>query len=112
MTEAEIKVWQCIRRRQIHDVQFYRQRAIGEYIVDFYAPSVKLIIEIDGGQHFLSGKLIDEDIVREEFLRAQELQILRFTNIEVLQNIEGVMMVVYRYIEERKSPQPPFSKGE
>jgi very-short-patch-repair endonuclease len=52
MTDAEQLIWSKIRRKQIGDVQFYRQKNIGHYIVDFYCPKRKLITEIDGGQHY------------------------------------------------------------
>jgi very-short-patch-repair endonuclease len=52
MTEAEKLLWSKLRRKQLKDSQFYRQRIIGNYIVDFYCPKSKLIIEVDGGQHY------------------------------------------------------------
>ena len=52
MTDAEQALWAKLRRKQIMDVQFYRQKPIGQYIVDFYAPTVNLVVEIDGGGHF------------------------------------------------------------
>jgi len=52
MTDAEKHVWSRIRRKQLKNSQFYRQKNIGNYIVDFYCPAAKLIIEIDGCQHY------------------------------------------------------------
>jgi very-short-patch-repair endonuclease len=49
MTDAERLLWSKLRRKQVKNFQFYRQRIIGNYIVDFYCPSSKLIIEVDGG---------------------------------------------------------------
>jgi len=49
MTDAEQLLWKYVRRKQLCDIQFYRQKPIGHYIVDFYAPAAKLVIEIDGG---------------------------------------------------------------
>lgn len=51
MTEAEQKLWGHLRRKQILDIQFYRQKPLGPYIVDFYAPAAKLVVEVDGSQH-------------------------------------------------------------
>jgi very-short-patch-repair endonuclease len=51
-TDAERLLWFHIRRKQLKNIQFYRQKPIGNYIVDFYAPKPKLVIEIDGSQHF------------------------------------------------------------
>ncbi len=52
MTDSEIVLWSRLRRKQLLDIQFYRQRPIGSYIVDFYAPKIKLVIEVDGSRHF------------------------------------------------------------
>ena len=52
MADAEKLLWSKIRRKQIKGYQFYRQKNIGNYIVDFYCPSGKLILELDGGQHY------------------------------------------------------------
>ena len=52
MTDAELHLWNRVRRKQINGYQFYRQKNIGSYIVDFYCPAAKLIIELDGSQHY------------------------------------------------------------
>ena len=51
-THSEIFLWKRLQRKQLLNIQFYRQKPIGNYIVDFYAASAKLVVEIDGGQHF------------------------------------------------------------
>lgn len=92
MTPAEVRLWQRIRRKQLNNLQFYRQRNLGKYIVDFYCPARKLVIEIDGGQHYESGKLIEKDKERENYLRSVlKLKVIRFTNIDILKNIYSVM---------------------
>lgn len=58
MTDAERFLWLKVRMRQINGYQFYRQRIIGDYIIDFFCPKLKLVIELDGGQHY-SGKKVD-----------------------------------------------------
>jgi len=91
-TEAERKLWQHLRRKQIKNLQFYRQRPLGKYVVDFFCPAKKLVIEIDGGQHYENGKLIEEDIEREEYLRkVLKLKILRFANTDVMRNMSAVI---------------------
>ncbi|NCU42028.1 MAG: endonuclease domain-containing protein [Candidatus Moranbacteria bacterium] len=99
MTEEEVRVWQRLRKKQVCNIQFFRQKIIGNYIVDFIAPSKKFIIEIDGGGHFENGSLIEKDLVREEYLQKQGFSILRFTNTEVKENIEGVFISIYKFIE-------------
>jgi very-short-patch-repair endonuclease len=99
MTDTERKMWSILRGRKIKNLQFYRQRPIGVYIVDFYCPRKNLLIEIDGGQHY-ADETIKQDKERSAYLKEKfNLQILRFTNLEVLQNIEGV---VKRIIDETK----------
>jgi very-short-patch-repair endonuclease len=102
MTEAEVIMWQRLRKKQVHNTQFFRQKIIGTYIVDFVAPSKNLIIEIDGGGHFQDGSLIEKDLVREDYLKNQGFTILRFTNTEVMQNIDGVFLKIFDFIEREE----------
>ena len=96
-TDAEKLLWSKIRKKQIKDYQFLRQKPIGNYIVDFYCDKAKLVIEIDGGQHY-EDKNIRNDKIREVFLEKQGLRIMRFTNLDVLKNIENVVEKIYREI--------------
>jgi very-short-patch-repair endonuclease len=99
MTDVEKMLWSRVRRKQILGVQFYRQKPIGNYVVDFYAPQANLVIELDGGQHFEpEQERYDEQ--RTLNLQKQGLSVLRFTNLDVLKNIEGVMEVIFRQIQK------------
>jgi very-short-patch-repair endonuclease len=90
MTDAEIMLWQKLRRKQLKSLQFYRQKTIGKYIVDFYCPKAKLVIELDGGQHyFQAGK--ESDFQRDSNLVSWGLRVLRFSDIEVMKELEAVM---------------------
>jgi very-short-patch-repair endonuclease len=92
MTETEIRLWQRIRKKQLNNLQFYRQRNLGKYIVDFYCPARKLVIEIDGGQHYDFGELTEKDKERESYLKnILKLKIVRFTNVDILKNIHSVI---------------------
>ncbi len=84
-----------LRRKQVLDVQFYRQKPIGDYIVDFYAPKAKLVVEVDGSQHLEPARM-DHDRRRTAFLESQGLRVLRFDNRQVLQELGGVMEAIYR----------------
>ena len=112
MTDAERMLWERLRRKQILGVQFYRQKALLDYIVDFYAPCVQLVVEVDGSQHMdQSGS--DRDEERDAKLREQGLTILRFNNLEVLQQTNVVVEAIYEVVEgsllnERKSPPSPL----
>jgi very-short-patch-repair endonuclease len=84
-TDAEAALWQKLRRKQIHGVQFYRQKPLGPFIADFFCPAARLVIEVDGGQHFTEeGASSDEE--RDAYLAAMELTVLRFSNHDVLAN--------------------------
>jgi|SRR3989338_9600093 len=98
LTDAEKLLWSKIRRKQIKDYQFFRQKPIGNFIVDFYCKEAQLVIEIDGGQHY-EEKNQKADKKREEFLKSVGLIILRFTNLEVLKNIDGVTARIYNELD-------------
>ena len=103
MTESEHRLWRHLRRKQILGVRFYRQRPIGNYIVDFYAPAPKLVVEADGSQHF-SDSGLKRDADRDAFLQAQGIEVLRFTNLEVLGNIGAVAECIRSVVERRLQP--------
>jgi very-short-patch-repair endonuclease len=90
MTDAEKHLWTKIRMRQLQGHQFYRQKPIGDYIVDFFCPRAKLVIEIDGSHH-LVGETIAYDRIRDDYLSSLGLRVLRFNNTDVLKNTEGVV---------------------
>ncbi len=111
LTNAESLLWHHIRRKQILDVQFYRQRIIGDYIVDFFAPSVRLVIEIDGSQHFET-EHIEKDKRRDEYLNKLGIEVLRFDNLQVLRTHNSVLEEIYNVITNLRNPPTPFEKGE
>jgi very-short-patch-repair endonuclease len=94
MTEAEKLLWSKVRLKQLKDCQFYRQKTIGNYIVDFYCPKARLVVEIDGGQHYTRSG-IARDKIRDAFLIEQKLKILRFSDREVLKNPDGVVQRIF-----------------
>jgi very-short-patch-repair endonuclease len=100
MTDAEQKLWFHLRRKQIAVVQFYRQKPLGPYVVDFHAPSVRLVIEVDGSQHFGVGEK-QQDETRDAWLRQQGLAVLRFDNLQVLQETDAVLEAIARMIDGR-----------
>jgi len=97
MTDAERRLWSKIRRKQLKEFQFYRQKNIGDYIVDFYCPAAKLIVEIDGGQHYSKENIL-KDEARGKFLNDLGFRVLRFSNSEVFKNIEGVVTEIYNHL--------------
>jgi len=113
-TDSESLLWEHLRGKQLVGVQFYRQKPIGNYIVDFFAPSVKLVIEVDGSQH-MESKHLHKDKKRDDFLVGLGLEILRFDSRVVLTETEAVLEIIFRKIIDQQDskipPPPPFSKG-
>ncbi len=113
MTDAELLLWSRIRRKQLKGCQFYRQKPIENYIVDFYCPSAKLIVEVDGSQHY-NEEGMRNDRIRDESAEGGSrlcLTVLRFSSVEVFQNLDGILLAIYEHLPE-KSPWPPLKKGE
>ena len=98
MTDAEIILWSKLRMKQLNNCQFYRQKIIGNYIVNFFCPKYHLIIEVDGGQHY-SDEMLNADRDRDETLRSMGLTVLRFTNVDIFKNIEGVVTRIIESLE-------------
>ena len=90
-TDAEIRLWSRLRRKQLDGFRFRRQQPIGAYIVDFFCPSAKLVIEVDGGQHAINEA---DDAARTRWLEARCYRIVRFWNNDVLANTEGVVLAI------------------
>lgn len=89
MTESEKQLWLYLKNEQL-GVKFRRQHSIVNYIADFYCPSLKLVIEVDGSQHFVQDGM-EYDKIREEFMNSLGIKTLRFNNNDVMKNIEGVL---------------------
>ena len=96
MTDAEKLLWSRLRNKQILGVQFYRQKPLLNFIVDFYCPSANLVIECDGSQHYTNEGL-EADRIRDEALAQVGLKVLRFDNRQVLGEIDAVVEMVYQY---------------
>jgi len=90
MTDAEKMLWLKLKRKQLKGYPFYRQKIIGKYIVDFYCPKANLVIELDGGQHYtVAGEA--KDSIRDDALREMGLKVLRFSDRDVFENMNGVI---------------------
>src|SRR6185295_18702912 len=98
VTDCERILWGHLRSRQAMGVQFYRQKPLGPYIVDFYAPSIKMVIEVDGSQHREAIQR-EQDAERDAYLEQLALNVLRFDNNQVRFEIDGVMEVILQEVE-------------
>jgi very-short-patch-repair endonuclease len=103
MTDAEQKLWHRLRRKQLQGLQFYRQKPLLTFIVDFYCPVAKLVIELDGSQHFEVAHQT-KDQGRDAAFASMGLLVLRFDNRQVLTETEAVMEMINRVVNERLNP--------
>ncbi|MCF6150621.1 MAG: endonuclease domain-containing protein [Candidatus Kuenenia sp.] len=108
MTKAEIYLWSKLKGKQINGLKFRRQYGINNFTVDFYCPEHRLAIEIDGGVHYYDSRMAT-DFQREKDIEALGIKVLRYTNIDVLKNIKGVLQDI---IEKTTPLSPPCEGGE
>jgi len=109
MIDAESALWRRLRQRQVGGYRFRRQSPIGPYVADFVCLEARVVIEVEGGQHYDC----DTDDVRDAFLRGQGFQVLRFWNTDVLQNTQGVLEVIMQNLShKRPHPDLPPRAGE
>ena len=101
MTPQERRLWYDFLRR--YPVKIYRQRVISGFIADFYCASAKLIIELDGGQHFTDGGLA-YDAARTEVLEQLGIRVIRFTNHQIEKEFAAVCAEINRVIGARREP--------
>lgn len=97
MTPAENLLWQNLRNRKISNQKFRRQHPISKYIVDFYCHEARLVIEVDGGIHFINDNP-EYDQFRTRQLEEIGLKVIRFRNEEVLENISNVLAEIRKHL--------------
>ena len=103
MTKEEAHLWyQCLCRAKY---RFRRQYVIGNYIVDFYCHQAKRVVEPDGSQHCTPEQL-EYDKKRTEYLEAQGLRVIRFSNLDVLRRYRDVCETIYQIMEARTAQKP------
>ncbi len=103
-TDAERKLWQRINRDQLLGFRFNRQKPLLSYIVDFYCLKAKLVIELDGSQHY-EPDYQEKDRLRDAELNSLGFTVMRFDNHSVMTNIDGVMEAIYQYLSEIKADE-------
>ena len=114
LTDSEKALWSRLRSKQVLGIQFYRQKPIGEHIVDFFAPRAKLVVEVDGSQH-MGADYAQKDRRRDRYLASLGLKVLRFNRREVLKESNAVIEAIYRaligQLNTEIPPVPPLKKG-
>lgn len=88
-TKEELTFWSHVKSRRFHGYKFRRQYSIGNYIADFYCSELKLVIEIDGGQHH-EEKNIKKDLERTEYFESLGIRVKRYTNLDIKINLNSV----------------------
>ncbi len=112
MTKEERKLWYEFLK--LLPITIHRQKVLGKYIVDFYCAKAKLVIELDGSQHYEKESIL-KDQEREEYLKAIGLKVLRYPNNAINSNFKGVCQDINKYLREYTSPptsSEPLLKGE
>ncbi len=99
MTVAEIMLWRRLKGKQMRGYDFHRQKPIDRYVVDFFCPRLKLVLEIDGISH--EGKL-EKDEKRQKELERHGVTFLRFDDLEVKRNLDGVVAAIEEWIIDRE----------
>ena len=97
MTKQERKLWFEFLRE--YPLRFQRQKAIGEYIVDFYCAKARVVVEIDGSQHY-EDEAVQADIKRTDYLKSKGLKVLRFSNFDIEDNMRGVCEMIDAVVKE------------
>ncbi len=104
-TPHELLLWRQLRLRQVHGVRFLRQYAVAGFILDFYAPTIRLAIEVDGGQHF-EPAATRHDEVRALRIADFAIDVLRYTNLEVAREMDAVLRDIERAVGSRLGHPP------
>jgi very-short-patch-repair endonuclease len=106
-TDAEKKLWRELRTKHLAGWKFRRQVPLGPYVVDFYCPPAKLIVELDGGQHASD---VERDQGRTAWLEAEGYEVLRFWNNDVLGNTDGVLATLLEKLQMKHPLSPTLPR--
>jgi very-short-patch-repair endonuclease len=106
-TDAEMRLWQQLRGSRLAGLKFRRQHPFPPYTVDFYCPSAKIVVELDGSQHSELG-----DLERTRYLRSIGIEVLRFWDNDVLLRTEDVLAKILASIDARTLTPTPLPEGE
>ncbi len=109
LTEPETRLWLELRAGRFHGIKFRRQKVIGQYIADFASHDPRLVIELDGDTHANSAGY---DAQRTRSLEAQGYRVVRLSNAEVIENIDGVLQRLGEIVEALRHAPPPTPSPE
>jgi very-short-patch-repair endonuclease len=109
MTEPETRMWLQLRAARFEGIKFRRQKVVGRYIADFAANDPKLVVEIDGETHDVDD---ERDRVRTRYFEEQGYTVLRFSNADVMRNLDGVLTRLSEVIASLRPPPLPTLSPE
>ena len=98
MTKEENHLWYDFLRS--YPIRFQRQKAIGDYIADFYCAKAKLVLELDGSGHYEDEQVL-KDCIRTNVFKEMDIEVLRFSNLDVVRNFEGVCVSIDETVKQR-----------
>ena len=101
-TSSEALLWEALRAKKLNGIKFRRQQPIGPFVVDFYAPALRLVVEVDGSVH---DQQQEADQVRQMILEDLDLKILRFSADQVENDINSVLTAISKVENRKKAPQ-------
>ena len=107
MTDAELRLWSALRGHRLNGLSFRRQTPIGRFTVDFVCHDKRLIVEVDGGQHAENAR----DAERDRWLASKGYRVLRFWNLDIFENIDGVVDKIDTVMREGPLPPTPSREG-
>lgn len=96
---AELLLWGYLKGKQLGGYKFRRQHSIGGYVVDFYCPELRFVIEVDGRSHYVSKEAMEYDRQRQEYIESLNISVLRVTNSDVFENIRGVIDSINQHLD-------------
>lgn len=105
-TKSEIRLWKCLKGRQMCGYDFHRQKPLLNFIADLYCYELRLVIELDGYTHQFEETIIKDEI-KERELKEIGLNVLRFEDNEVMNDIENVLRTIENYIQQYEAEHPP-----
>ena len=103
-TDAERRLWRALRQRRLEGYKFRRQVPLGPYIVDFMCREQRLVIEVDGAQH---AEQVEYDRARDTWLATEGFRVLRFTDREVLMELDSVEEAIWVSLQWDSRQPPP-----
>ena len=107
-TSAEAVLWKRLKAKQVEGLKFRRQYGVGEYVVDFYCPELRLAVELDGGIHD-AAMAYEHDEIRARYIEQSNIKILRFRNEAVFNNMEGVVGEIVEEARRLRLFRPPLT---